>query len=258
MKTNKTFTSLFILSLIAILWSSCGCTQTPYTHSGARHLPLKEKNDFQIATDFNGIQIGYSPFKSLGIQGSYFNRGKKLNHFEEGDLFYCEGKNLITDIAIGSYHAFSNRKKKKNESLLLGAYLGYGQGKFTSTFVDESSYEFKFQNYFQQLDIQYLSPRFQIGYFFKREVYDLKDGKFSFGEEPYNSAIEFNIIAASDLSAYYSSSLKAAIQLEPIWMFANITLSHQSEDFNFYPDRSVQAGFAIDINTLLKKISQKK
>ena len=259
MKYNKIFTYFFTLGLSAILWSSCGCTQTAYSPSGARHLPLQEKNDFQIATDFNGLQIGYSPFKHLGIQSSFFNRKRKLNHFETGDLFYCDRENLIMDIAFGGYHSFLLKNRNQVENVLLSAYVGYGQGKITSEFKDASSYKFEYQNYFQQLGIQYLAPRFQIGYFFKREVNDLNKGKFVFGEEPFDSPIEFNAIADSDLDNYYFSTLKVAFQLDPIWLFANATLSHQLESNSlFFPESIIQAGFAIDINDIFKKFNRKK
>ena len=258
MKLNNTITFLFFLILSIILWSSCGCTQTTFAPTGARHLPIKEKNDLQLATDFNGVQIGYSPIQHIGIQGSYFNKNRKDNHFEAGTLYYCDRENRVADIALGGYHSFLLKNRKKVQQVLVSGYVGYGQGTFKSYYIDESSYQFNHQFFYQQLGAQYLTPRFQLGYFLKREVNDLEDGQFSFGENPFTPATEFTNIIESDLQKFYSSNLKATFELEVIWLFANVTWHHSNQSFNAYPARSIQGGFAIDINDIYKKFIRKK
>lgn len=258
MKTNNTFTSLLFLILCSSLWSSCECTQTVFSHSGAKHLPLKEKNDFQIATDFYSVQIGYSPIKHLGIQGSYFNENKKDNHFENGILYFCSKENRIADIAVGGYYSFLQKNKNTNANILLSGYLGYGQGTLNRDFMDKSGYQFALSNFSQQASVQYLATRFQLGYFLKREVNDLKEGSFIFGDNPNDGARTFIAIVDSDLEVYYSSTLKAAFDLDLIWLFSNITWNHRNESFNFYPNRIIQGGFALDINKFYKKIRSRK
>jgi len=247
------------------------CTHYYYAPEEGNLLALNEQGDLKasasVGTAFSdygtnnsyGFQAGYSPWKGVAIQGSFFH----INHIYQNALL---GNLSIASGAIGTYYSkeFVNAnqdapEKSSKQGLLFDAYLGFGMGDAYNNYLSGGKSNFIFNKVYLQGGIHWQAKWVGLSFIARivRLDYDraILTGNIINGEwSSINRIIDNNPYTLVETSSRFHVGNKHF----KVYL-SQSTVYPQFVDYEVdYLIRSLSIGAVLDIDSLFAKKSSKK
>lgn len=220
---------IFLLGLL--FFSSCGSTSHHFHATDEGHLlGLKKEKDLKASVGYtphlnslpgNNInaQVGYSPIKHLGIQGSFFRIRNAFKGFEDLD------KNVYQynfNGAIGGYYFKAGKSTQlegennltslsTGKGLLLDGYLGYSRGNIENFYFEETGKVLlDFQKFYLQGGLHIFLDMVSASFSLRYAQLDYLEGK-AFGKLNSTQLGRLDIISENNPFHFLESALKISI-----------------------------------------------
>ncbi len=255
MFSKSTYIFLFILYVLGL----CSCSHYYYAPDEGNLIALKEKDDLKFSAalpDGEGpnysLQLGYSPIKRVGLQGSYYR------YAQEGNYSRSFGEGSIGSIAIGAYHTYfldhrdSIRKNAMRSSIMFDLYAGYGKGNVDNYYAPGLSSHFDFNKKYIQLGIHWQNDLLGFDLVSKLGILDFEQGSV-IGELDLEDFQDIENLQLYDTYFIRETSFRFFIGIRQIRCFMTITRLNSPEiDKVRFIDQTFQLGAIIDIDELFK------
>ena len=143
----------------------CSCNHRYYAPNDSYLMSLSEKGDIKASVSTGNasitnnntkrnsisVQAGYSPFKHLGVQGSYFKLSEKDTQAED---FSGSGNGQIGEFAVGGYTT-GNKNNPDNFYWVYDLYTGMGWGEVNNFYKPGGQSNLSFRKYFIQAGVHF-------------------------------------------------------------------------------------------------------
>lgn len=262
---KKTFSFLVLFIIATFVWNELSA-QYYYASNESGLLALHERKDlkFSIATGRNSIagrslslNMGYSPFKNIAIQGSYFKFNTEpiqLNKYTKGSL--------ISALA-GTYYFFPINKKNKynpilkdllmQKGFLMDFYMAYARGNMYNNYINSKAAELFYTKSYLQAGLHWQTGTFGLDFiskfgfldYYKTEAFFIPNAPASLNIENFGLYDTFN---------FRENAIRVRLHLKYVGIYLTRTWINHSERGAKFIDNATHFGLIIDID----KISNKK
>ncbi len=273
------------LFVSVLFFSSCGSASHHfYATDEGNLLALREEKDLKVSAGYTphinslpgnnlNAQVGYSPFKNLGIHGSYFRIRNSFTGAEDID------KNVYQynfSGAIGGYYFIPAKAKEvfdgeeltsyksppEGKGLLFDAYLGFSQGSVNNFYFGETGkIELDFQKVYVQGGFHIFLDKVGASFTLRGAQLSYLDSSTATGKLTASQLRKVEIIEENNPFFFLESALKISVgkPASPIRGYLTLAGVYDFGDvFLEVQPSTMQFGVTADIDYFFSKKKSKK